>query len=127
MKFNYWVKNSTKLQPPNKPSFLYSNLSILQTYVQAVYTRGVQHAAGGPQVARQRFRSGPRETSYIGCLIDPYALTRYCELQMRVLDFYFIGSLENTTKSIGIGGLKTFFVFLFFGLHLTLGKNTDPI
>ena len=49
------------------------------------YGRGIQHVARGPPAAHQRFRSGPRYISNLGWLIDNNALTRYCELQMRVL------------------------------------------
>ena len=44
---------------------------------------------------------------------------------MRVLDFYLIGSLENTTKSLEKKRSNlSKDLFSFFGLHLILGKKT---
>ena len=87
------------------------------------FKRALDLNQGRPTRGPPRFWSGPRLTSYIGLLIGPYALTRYCELQMRVLDFYFMGYLENTTKSIGTCGLKTF--FLLFGWRIWGKKPTQ--
>ena len=41
---------------------------------------------------------------------------------MQVLDLYFTVSLENTAKSLGIGELKTCYLFV-VGLHLILAKK----
>ena len=61
--------------------------------------------------------SGP-QASYIGWLIDTYALTRYCEVQMRVLTPLSLKTFRQNNRPNLSENLFC------FGLHLMLGKIT---